>query len=142
MTYNCSVCTFSELPINASPCSECVNGLGDPDAHNYWKAKESDLFSEDLVTIENEQGGKQSKIPGRYDLLPPIALGEIAVVLGEGAEKYGEWNWLGISTLSHLNHAIRHLVAYLHNRNFADLTHAGCRIMFAIHQHREESREN
>ena len=141
MNYPCSTCAFCDVAGDSDPCCVCMNGQGDDDDALYWKPKHPELFSEDLSITENEKGGKQSKIPGRYDLLPPIAIGEMAGVLEHGADKFGEWNWLNITALSHLNHAIRHLFAYLCTKNFEDLTHAGVRVMFAIHQHYEEHKD-
>ena len=47
---------------------------------------------------------------GRFDLISPIALREIAVVYEKGAEKYGERNWEKGQPLSRfLDSALRHL---------------------------------
>ena len=93
----------------------------------------ADPFHEDLPTMVNEHGGKQSQIPGRFDLIPPEALALVAIVLHEGAEKYGENNWKLIDDASHLNHAIRHAFAYLASGEQHHLSHAACRILFALH---------
>lgn len=99
--------------------------------------------------IVNELGGKQSKINGRFDLVPSGALAAAAEVLSEGAEKYGEYNWELISTEDHVNHALAHLNVFLSQRRDAsreslghfdvslvrgeedDLAHAIVRLMFA-----------
>jgi hypothetical protein len=90
----------------------------------------------DAPIVTNEQGGKQSKVQGRFDLLPPLALIGVAKVLGEGATKYGEDNWRLIKANSHINHAICHLLAFLaHDTQDAHLEHASCRILMALEMH-------
>jgi hypothetical protein len=64
----------------------------------------------DVVT--NDKGGKQSHVDARYDLFPPAAWDVVAKVLGEGAKKYKEWNWLLIESQSHLNHALNHIAKF------------------------------
>ena len=55
------------------------------------------------------QGGKQTAIDTRFDLLPFGALSMVAKVFGCGAGKYGDQNWRKIPAESHLNHALRHI---------------------------------
>lgn len=87
----------------------------------------------DAPVVTNEKGGKQSDTKYRADLLPPIALLQIARVLKEGADKYGAENWRKISQADNLNHALIHILAYLAgNREDDHLQHAGCRILFAL----------
>lgn len=81
----------------------------------------------------NEAGGKQSKIPARCDLLPPLATLAVAQVLHGGAEKYGVNNWHSIPVESHLNHALVHVFAYLAgDRQDLHLDHAACRLLMAL----------
>jgi hypothetical protein len=83
-------------------------------------------------TVTNDQGGSQSHIPVRFDLIDAKALFEQAKVLHEGAVKYGEDNWRLISVEDHLNHLIMHAYAYLAgDRTDEHLSHAMCRAMFA-----------
>lgn len=85
-----------------------------------------------VPTYENKTGGKQSDIPYRFDLLPPLSLAKVAQILKNGADKYGENNWHKIPVNENINHAIAHLVAYLANDNQEDhLRNALCRIFFA-----------
>lgn len=87
-----------------------------------------------LETVTNSKGGKQSRLDVRFDLIPAIPLFEVALVLKEGADKYGEWNWQKIPTSNHINHALSHIYAYLAGDTSDDhLAHAACRILFAIH---------
>lgn len=100
--------------------------------------------SDELVT--NENGAKQSAIAVRFDLVPAKALAEVAHVLDHGAKKYGVENWRGIETEDNLNHALRHAYAFLASREpyqdgygkpageIEELSHAACRIMFALEQ--------
>lgn len=46
---------------------------------------------------------------GRYDLLPPIAIFEVARIFEEGAKKYGDNNWTKGQPLSrYIDSALRH----------------------------------
>jgi hypothetical protein len=86
----------------------------------------------DSPTITNEQGGKQSKVLYRFDLLDPKAMFEMTRVLEEGARKYGEYNWRLIDVRDHLNHMIIHAYAYLSgDKSDEHLSHIMCRAMFA-----------
>lgn len=88
--------------------------------------------SADEPTTVNERGGKQSATPYRFDLFPPHAMFDVAGVLGEGALKYGGWNWERISTEDNLNHALQHIYAYLAgDESDEHLSHAICRCLFA-----------
>jgi len=83
----------------------------------------------------SKTGAKQSNLQTRFDLVDPLAMLELANVLFHGAKKYGDDNWRGIEVDDHLNHAIAHLNKYLINRKLEELTHAFCRIMFAVAKH-------
>lgn len=94
--------------------------------------------SEDIVT--NEQGGKESKLDYRFDLVDPKAMFRMAHILHEGEAKYGYNNWRKLDTRDNVNRAITHLYAYLFDIEYGltegdkddHLAHALCRIMFAI----------
>lgn len=93
-----------------------INGMG-PDAE---------------MTV-NENGGRQSKLPYRFDLIDPATLFALANICATGAEKYGEWNWRRIGVNDNLNHALCHIFAYLAGDGQDDhLEHALCRVMFAL----------
>ena len=107
-------------------------------------SKETTSTSEIITT--NKNGGKNSKIDGRYDLIPPLALKELAKVYEEGAIKYSEWNWTNINETDHVNHALNHIFQYLDYINPDDrrhkivtkleqveeLSHAFCRLSMAL----------
>lgn len=83
--------------------------------------------------IVNKRGGKQHKIDGRYDLISPIAMTKVAKILGEGAEKYGDWNWHKIESTDHINHVLRHIFLYIQGDDREDhLGNALCRMIFAV----------
>lgn len=85
-----------------------------------------------VPTYTNETGGKQSDIPYRFDLLPPLSLAKVAKILSQGAVKYGENNWHKIPVKENLNHALAHIVAFLASDNQEDhLRNALCRVFFA-----------
>lgn len=82
----------------------------------------------------NEQGGQQTKLPVRCDLIPMRPLLAVAAVLAEGAEKYGEWNWEMIDPYDHINHALTHVFRWLTgDRTEPHIVHALCRLLFAQH---------
>jgi hypothetical protein len=104
----------------------------DPCYHD-WGDSISTVASPDAPTVTNEKGGKQSYIPVRFDLIDPKAMFEMAKVLHEGAEKYGENNWRQIDVNDHLNHALMHINAYLAGDTSDDhLSHLLCRATFAL----------
>lgn len=107
------------------------------------KVKVQDFFKEPVEdeVVTNANGAKQSFIAGRYDLLPHLAIKEVAKVLGEGAEKYGVDNWRGLSIDEILNHVYNHTVDYLVEANTEDLSHAACRILMALQLQIEAERE-
>ena len=91
----------------------------------------------DEEIIVEPNGGMQSKIAGRFDLLPPLAIKEIAKVYDEGARKYADNNWKKLDIDSILNHAILHLFDYMQDSNTTDLSHAACRLTMALQLHLE-----
>lgn len=93
----------------------------------------SDIVATDTEITTNDQGGSQSLVKVRFDLIDGPALFEMASVLYDGAEKYGENNWRKISVSDHLNHLIMHAYAYLADDTTDDhLSHIMCRAMFAM----------
>jgi hypothetical protein len=49
--------------------------------------------NEEVRVIDPLTGGQKGDKIGRFDLLPPEALGEVAAVYGRGAKKYAARNW-------------------------------------------------
>lgn len=101
----------------------------------------SDIASPNAPRETNAEGGSQSHIPVRFDLIDGNALFAMAAVLHEGAVKYGDNNWRLIPLEDHLNHLIMHAYAYLAgDRSDEHLSHIMCRAMFAqateVNQHR------
>lgn len=75
-------------------------------------------------------------------LVPLLAVNEVAKVLGFGARKYAEHNWRkGLSQGRLLGAALRHQVAYLEGEDndpeseLAHLAHAACCVLFALDNH-------
>lgn len=82
----------------------------------------------------NDNGGSQTQLPVRSDLLPPDVLLRIAKVLADGAVKHGENNWKKIEADDHLNHALTHLYRYsTGDRTEPHIVHALCRLLFLDH---------
>ena len=81
-------------------------------------------------------GAKQSMVPYRCDLLPPLAAMHVAGIFHEGSEKYGDWNWLSIPLRQQLNHALIHINCFLAGDTSDDhLGHATCRMEMALERH-------
>jgi hypothetical protein len=90
-------------------------------------------LSPDAPVVQNERGGLQSVVEGRFDLLPPVAMFELAKVMQHGAEKYAPRNWMKIDVDSHLNHLLQHVFAYLAGDTQDDhLAHALARAAMAV----------
>ena len=86
---------------------------------------------EDIIT--NDQGGSQSDIKVRFDLIPAESLEVVASILSAGAIKYGANNWHKIPTADHINHAIAHLYKFLRgDKTENHLGNAACRVLFAV----------
>lgn len=129
---------------NSSPTGElCRNGnigceLGER-VHNPTECfiyRDGSLLTgagPDTPIETNSNGGSQSAIPYRFDLIDAQALAAMAKVLKEGADKYGENNWRQIPVGDHLNHLLLHVFAYLAGDTQDDhLSHALCRATFAL----------
>lgn len=66
----------------------------------------------DGETIITKDGGKQSFVSARVDLIPPECLLLLGQCLGFGADKYGEENWKKIPLQDHLNHVMVHVLKF------------------------------
>lgn len=85
---------------------------------------------------------KRDSIKERFDLIPPDVLKEVALVFGNGAEKYGELNWQQSKLegdKSPINHALKHLINYqakIEDNESSDLgihlSHAIVNLMFEL----------
>lgn len=67
----------------------------------------------DQPMVTRENGAKESASPYRFDILPPLAIADVAEVMAVGAIKYGIDNWKSLPAESHLNHAMQHIFAYI-----------------------------
>lgn len=90
-------------------------------------------LSPDAPISTNEQGGSQSQLNVRFDLIDAKAMFRLAAILDYGAKKYTPNNWRLIPIDDHLNHALTHIFGYLAGDTQDDhLGHAFCRLMFAL----------
>lgn len=81
----------------------------------------------------NDQGGKQTKLPHRLDLLPMTSLLAIGRVLAHGSEKYGEDNWHQTTVRENINHALGHVAAFLlGDKSEPHLSHFATRALMAL----------
>jgi hypothetical protein len=78
---------------------------------------------------------KFNKYPHRFDLISHIGERRLAETYGEGAQKYGDSNWLkGIPLSNLLNHAKDHINRYLSGDTTEDhLAHAAWNLFAAMH---------
>lgn len=113
--------------------------------NEFFQAYNVEVSSGDAETVTNDQGGRQSYQPGAFELLPPIAVTEVAKVLEHGATKYEAWNWTLIPSHMHLRSAMGHLFSFVAgdltegNDRFNHLTHAATRILFAVEMYARET---
>lgn len=88
----------------------------------------------------NELGGiKHDTDKTRYDLLPFLALEEVAKVLTFGAKKYDDWNWSkGFKFSRVISAMFRHLTAWVTGQDkdpetgLSHLAHAACCVLFLL----------
>lgn len=88
----------------------------------------------------SEFGKKYDSDKPRTDLLPPLALLEVAKVLGYGAEKYGPENWRKLDNLQsrYTGAALRHLFEHMagawndEESDLDHLAHAICCLLFKL----------
>lgn len=117
-----------ELPLGSKSSINCGN-CGSPSVITELNTQ---AINPEPEIIVNSKGGKQHKVEGRFDLIPSKPLERVAIVLEQGAEKYGENNWHRIDSVDHINHAIAHLFKYLSGDRSEDhLTNTICRALFA-----------
>jgi hypothetical protein len=100
-------------------------------AEAYQKGAIAQTMGDDDV-VTNEYGAKQSRIQGRWDLLPFRAMESVTRVLKEGADKYGVDNWRGLSVDEINNHVWAHLATYQQTFDLEELEHAACRVLMAL----------
>jgi hypothetical protein len=89
--------------------------------------------------VQSDSGpGNQSPTAYRFDLIPPEVLFALANVFADGAKKYGEENWRGISCTDNLNKCLIHIFAFLAGDcQDIHLEHALTRLTFAIAKYYE-----
>lgn len=80
-------------------------------------------------SVRDNRDGK-----GRYDLIPPEAVHELAIHFEEGAKKYGDRNWeLGQPISRIMDSAFRHAFQYMAGRKDENHLGAACwNLMAAI----------
>lgn len=90
--------------------------------------------------VENKEGGQQSKVHYRMDLMPSLALLGIAQRLDYGIERgYVEDNWRKIPAKEHLNKALIHIAAFQAGDTQDNHARAAaCRIMMWLEQIEQE----
>ena len=105
--------------------------------HGNMRTKRNFDYKTSDPIVTTTEGGKQSELNLRFDLIDSQAMMRLGAVLDHGEKRYGEENWRLIPVSSHINRAIYHLYKYLEvargqSRDNEDhLGHALCRAMFA-----------
>jgi hypothetical protein len=85
------------------------------------------------MIVENEQGGRQSKIDSKLTLIPPKAVIEVGKVMLKGESSHGRDNWRLIPLEDHLDHGLLHIMEYLAGNTDEDhLAHAATRLLMAL----------
>lgn len=133
-------CNYGD--IETPPTASCMNYHPRPDPlANPTKA---------LELTENEQGGRQHKREYRSQAVMPKALLEVSKVRYEAVEinKYEDNNYKKIPQDENIGRALTHLWSALSDGYATglskkdDLSHAACRILFALEQEIENGGEN
>ena len=123
---NCIHCGWNFCTSRGMESGECLRCL-----KKLEKLKIDGVASEEKVI--NDNGGSQSKLGYRFDLIDTKAIFALANVLHTGEQEYGKDNWRKIDTEDHLNHALSHAYAFLAGDQQDDhLSHCFCRLMMAI----------
>ncbi len=87
----------------------------------------------DTPSHTTPMGGTHSDVPYKFDEIDPRVMLAMAGVVYHGSKKYRAYNWKGISTEDHLNHALVHIFGYLAKDTQDDhLEHALTRLMMAL----------
>jgi len=86
-----------------------------------------------------ENGKKFDSDKPRTDLIPALAVLEVSKVMGFGAKKYGDYNWLGgLRCCRLLAAALRHIFQWLAGESndgetgLSHLAHAACCVLMAL----------
>jgi len=131
MDRGCVTCKIGDMRIDGYLFKNCYPF----DELPKWESKEGHMFNgvEDNEIVTNAQGGKQSKLDYRFDLIDAKAMFALAKVMHEGAQKYDVDNWRKISVDEHLNHAESHIWAHrAGDKQDFHLSHAFTRTMMAL----------
>ena len=131
---NCGSCRHMASTLPNNKCDKCIADTSYPSWEKTIDQKKQSIIGvaeEEMVV--NYNGGRQSKLGYRFDLIDTKAIFALANVLHTGEVRYGKDNWRKIDTESHLNHALSHAYAFLAGDQQDDhLSHCFCRLMMAI----------
>lgn len=133
------VTTVDQLGLTTEQWEDALRQIGTfltdtgADAPASYFAQVRAAIGKDAPTAVSANGVKQSKLDFYFTGVDPLAMFRLAQILQEGAEKYGKFNWRGLSVEDNLGHALSHIYGYLlGDRSEDHLGHAFSRLMFAL----------
>lgn len=114
---------------------------------DYVPSKEVYFNGRTYVLKEHEPtaGLKPYQIKPPFNLIPPHALRLVAIAMGEGAEKYGENNYIkdGINVDKYIGKSLRHINSFQRGvGDVDDLAHAVADLMMIIDQIKRQEAGN
>jgi len=110
-----------------------------PDVLPIWREVVGSTAIDEAPPLEtNARGGRAAAIDTRCDLLPPFAILKVAELIGANVGSHGVGNWRNLTPGEHINHGLRHTLAFLTGVEAdgedgeAHLTRAACRLLMAL----------
>ena len=109
-----------------------------------FRGKEGELLGKiDGVGKDTRQIDGIAEIPYAFIDIDPKAMFAMAKVMAEGLQNHVRGGWRNVPLEKHLNNGLSHIYAYLAGDHQDEhLSHALCRVMFAVALEIEEKERN